>query len=115
MGCSLGRPRPMTIEPPFFSTKGSTDLWSHPVAMLLLLRKKRGEKAGHAQNILQNSATSGQATSGYVTHVTSGQKAAMDNQLKQANMMVSSIWGQLKWHLRRSDEELTEVTCPEVT
>ena len=40
---------------------------------------------------------------------------AMDNQLKQANMMVSSIWGQLKSHLRRSDEELPEVTCPEVT
>jgi hypothetical protein len=26
--------------------KGSSDLWSHPVAMLLLLRKKRGKKRG---------------------------------------------------------------------
>jgi hypothetical protein len=40
--------------------KGSNDLRSHPVAMLLLLRKKRGGKAGHAQNILPVRATSGQ-------------------------------------------------------
>ena len=40
--------------------RGSSDLRSHPVAMLLLLRKKRGEKSGHAQNLLPIRTASGQ-------------------------------------------------------
>ena len=53
-GCACAHPR----EP----RRGSSDLGSHPVVMLLLLRKKRGEKAGHAQNLLPVRAPSGHVT-----------------------------------------------------
>ena len=42
--------------------KGSSDLWSHPVIMVLLLRKKAREKSGHAQNKLPVRAPSGHVT-----------------------------------------------------
>ena len=43
--------------------KGSSDLWSHPVAMLLPhKKKKRGKKSGHAQNLLPVKATSSHVT-----------------------------------------------------
>ena len=51
--------------------RGTSDLLSPPVAMLLLLRKKEG-KAGHAQNLLPV-----RTTSSHVTDVTSGQKALL--------------------------------------
>jgi hypothetical protein len=50
----------LRMHTPKGTPKGSSDLRSHLVAMLLLLRKKkRGEKAGHAQNLLPVRATSG--------------------------------------------------------
>jgi hypothetical protein len=72
---------------------GTSDLRSHPVAMLLLLRKKTREKAGHAKNILPDMASSGHVTlSRPVTwlchvrskgptsgHVTSGSTSANNN------------------------------------
>jgi hypothetical protein len=55
--------------------KGSSDLRSHPVATLLLLLRKKGEKkAGHAQNLLPIMATSGQVLCQSRNFVTSGQK-----------------------------------------
>ena len=53
---------------------GSSDRRSHPVAILLLLRKKRGEKTGHAQNLLPVRATSGQGPFRPRDFVTSCQK-----------------------------------------
>jgi hypothetical protein len=54
--------------------KGSSDLRSHPVVMVLLLRKTTRKKAGHAQNLLPVRATSwrGQVTFG--SHVTTTTK-----------------------------------------
>ena len=54
--------------------QGSSDLSSNPVAMLLLLRKKRGGKAGHVQNLIPVRATSGQGLFRSRDFVTSGQK-----------------------------------------
>ena len=80
----------MRMRTPNGNPKGSRDLRSLPVAMIFVLlyyictitivRKKCGEKAGHAQNILPVMmsltvrASSGQVTFGDVTygHVTSG-------------------------------------------
>ena len=53
---------------------GSSDRRSHPVAILLLLRKRRGEKTGHAQNLLPVRATSGQGPFRPRDFVTSCQK-----------------------------------------
>ena len=49
----------LRIHTPKGTPKGSSDFRSLPVAMLLLLRKKTGGKAGHAQNLLPVRATSG--------------------------------------------------------
>ena len=73
----------LRMHTPKGTPKGSSDLWSHPVAMLLLLRKKRGGKAGHAQNLLPVRATSGQGhfMKGQVTfgsHVTTIKKKARE-------------------------------------
>ena len=57
--------------------KGSSDLGSHSVAMLLLLRKKMREKAGHPQNLLPVMAISGQGLFRSRDFVTSGQKAPL--------------------------------------
>jgi hypothetical protein len=38
------------LRTPKRNPKGSSDLRSHPVAMVLLLRKKARKKAGHVQN-----------------------------------------------------------------
>jgi hypothetical protein len=87
----------LCMRTPKETPKGSTDFWSHPVAMLLLLRKKRGEKAGHAQNILQDSATSGQATSGHVTDVTSGQKAPLGRILCNYRLRMRRTYFRFRW------------------
>ena len=48
-------------------------LWRSHANTVLLLRKKRKEKAGHAQSIIPDRAFSGDVTSGsHVTNVTSG-------------------------------------------
>jgi hypothetical protein len=70
--------------------RGSSDLRSHPVAMLLLLRKKRGEKSGHAQNLLPIRTASGQVLfrtgplpdRSSSCHVISGQKAPLGRILR---------------------------------
>jgi hypothetical protein len=78
--------------------RGTSDLLSPPVAMLLLLRKKEG-KAGHAQNLLPV-----RTTSSHVTDVTSGQKANW-------SIHVSSIYVRTKSHLRWC----CDVVLPEIT
>jgi hypothetical protein len=47
--------------------KGSSDLWSHPVVMLLLQRKKRGEKRGMRRTYFRLGALPDMASSGHVT------------------------------------------------
>jgi len=73
------------MRTPKRNPKGSSDLRSHPVAMLLLLRKKRGEKARHAQNLLPIRATSGRVT------VTSGRK-----------VLPGRIWRNFRLRMRRT-------------
>ena len=58
------------------SRRGSSDLESHPVAMVLLLRKKTPEKDGDAQNMLSVRDTSGQGLFRSRDFVTSGQKGS---------------------------------------
>ena len=49
----------------------SSDLRSHPVAMLLLLRKKRGKKQGMRRTYFQSGPLPDRASPGHVTDVTS--------------------------------------------
>ena len=76
---SLQMLRNFRLRTPKGTSKGSSDLRSHPAAMLLLLKKKSGEKPGmrrtyfrsetlpvaHAHNILPDMDTSGHVTSGH--------------------------------------------------
>jgi hypothetical protein len=85
----------LRMHTPKGTPKGSSDLWSHPVAMLLLLRKKRGGKAGHAQNLLPVRATSGQGhfMKGQVTfgsHVTTIKKKAREKAGHAQNILPDS-------------------------
>jgi len=99
--------------------KVSSDLRSHPVAMLLLLRKKRGKKPGmrrtyfrichlpvtwlwadmahlpvaHAHNILPNRVTSGHVTDVTSGHVTSGSTTSNDN----LSVPIYYLYEALKW------------------
>jgi hypothetical protein len=71
--------------------RGSSDLRSHLVAMLLLLRKKRG-KTGHAQNILPAMTVSGQGHFRSRDFVTSGQKAPLGRRNFRLRMRRTYFW-----------------------
>jgi hypothetical protein len=79
--------RNFRLRIPKETPKGSSDLWSHPV---LLLKKKRGGKAGHAHNLLPVRDTSRQGLFRSRDVVTSGQKAPLGR-----------IWRNFRLHLRR--------------
>ena len=83
---------PVVYAPPKGTPKGSSDLWSHPVAMLLLLRKtKTREKAGHAHNLLPIRTASGHGLFRSRDFVTSGQKVPL-----------GQIWRNFRLHMRRT-------------
>ena len=64
----------LRIRIPKGTPKGSSDLRSHPVAMLLLLKKKRGKKPGMRRTYFRSGPLPDRASFGHVTDVTSGQK-----------------------------------------
>ena len=57
--------------------KGSSDHRSHPVAVLLLLRKKRGKKPGMRRTYFRTGPLPDRASSSHVTNVTSDQKSPL--------------------------------------
>jgi hypothetical protein len=68
--------------------KGSSDLRSHPVAMVLLLRKKRGKKPGMCRTYFRSGPLPDRASYSHVTDVTSVQ-----------NTLLGWIWGNFQCHV----------------
>ena len=98
------------LRTPKGTPKWLSDIRSHPVAMLLLLRKKAREKAGHAQNLLPD-----RNTFGHVTDVTSGQKTPLGRiwcnfrlRMRIAYFRTVHVTGVTSGHV-------TDVTCGHVT
>jgi hypothetical protein len=71
------------LRTPKGTPKGSSDLRSHPVAMLLLLRKKRGKKTGMRTTYFRSGPLPDRASSSHVTNVTSGQKGPTRADMEQ--------------------------------
>ena len=72
--------------------RASSDLWSHPVAMLLLLRKTRGKKRGMRRTYFRSGPLLDRATSwrGQVTfgsHVTTTKKKAREKAGHAQNLL----------------------------
>ena len=96
-GCVFTHP----MEP----RKGSSDIRSHPVAMLLLLRKKRGKKPGMCRTYFRSGPLPDRASYSHVTGVTSVQ-----------NTLLGWIWGNFRLCMRRTYfRTITNVTSGHMT
>ena len=97
----------LRIHTPKGTPKGSNDLRSLPVAMLLLLRKKNaGEKLGMRRTYFRSGQLPDMASSSHVTDVTSGQKAPLGR-----------IWHNIRLHMRRTyfrTESLPVTSLPQM-
>jgi hypothetical protein len=95
----------LCMRTPKGTPKGWSDLWSHPVAMVLLLRKKRGKKPWMCRTYFRSAPLPDRVSSSHVTDVTSGHKA-----------LLGRIWYNFRLHMSRTYfRTMTNVTSGHVT
>ena len=93
--------------------KGSSDLRSHPVAMLL--RKKRGKNPGMHKTYFRSWPLPDRASSSHVTNVTSGQKALLGRIWRNFRLRMRRIYFRT-WHVTDvTSGHVTDVTSGHIT
>ena len=110
----------LCMRTPKITPKESSDLRSHPVAMLLLLRKTRGKKRGHEQNLLPVRATSGQGHFRSRDFRSKGPTRADMAQLPVAHMQNilpdrARDWRHIRYVTNVTSGHMTDVTSGHVT